>query len=709
MPVSWRRHIPFVVGAAVSFCVLTSLSSVSPIVLVADGAYALALAIAAAGWGAHAARALLGGDAPLAKQVLLSLAIGLGVVAFLTLGLGVAGLLSLMSAWTLLAIGGLLGVARLISSARDRSATIAHIDGTSRGSSGNLPWITIILKSLLTVPIAICAAVMFFGATLPPGSLWLAEANGYDVLEYHLQVPREYFVDGRIHFLAHNVYAQFPQQVEMLYLLLMHLLGDPYAAAIPAQILHALCGVATVAALAAWSPAGWARWIVMLMAATVPYLAYVGCLAYVELAMTFFAAVAAGSLGDLICSARSSQPASSRGLLVGAGICAGLAAGCKYTALGLVVAPLVIALFLAFQGPFRRRVAGAAQFVLVAVITFSPWLIRNQLQTGNPVYPFAFEVFGGAAWSAEQAEQWRRGHQVAGARAGVAGRLALGWVETAASPMYGPAITAAAATALLFAGRRRAAWVYVVWLAGGLLAWGALTHMPGRFAIVLIVPACRLIAVGVEAAQMKLAGLRADGLAPPSVAGMRAVVVFITLAISLTGAVGGLHQLRKLILEQSDHWQRRAGIGLDELVGRTMEFVRAQPIVNDTPPEAHVKLIGDAAVFYVTRRMDYTVAFNRDPWLEFVGDGSRDRAVRSPADAVGWLVDRGVSHVVFSWSEITRLGRTYGFAEFVTPAWAEALQSAGLRRISQARDAAGNPLRDVFEVPDARSPSSQPR
>ncbi|MDD4891795.1 MAG: hypothetical protein PHU85_17895, partial [Phycisphaerae bacterium] len=59
--------------------------------------------------------------------------------------------------------------------------------------------------------------VLIAAANLPPGVLWAGniphplpdrpaafdvEGNGYDVLEYHLQVPREYLANGRISYLS---------------------------------------------------------------------------------------------------------------------------------------------------------------------------------------------------------------------------------------------------------------------------------------------------------------------------------------------------------------------------------------------------------------------------------------------------------------------------------------------------------------------------
>ena len=41
----------------------------------------------------------------------------------------------------------------------------------------------------------------------------------------------------------------------------------------------------------------------------------------------------------------------------------------------------------------KRRSLLAAPFALGAVLTLTPWLARNVLLTGNPVYPFLGSVF----------------------------------------------------------------------------------------------------------------------------------------------------------------------------------------------------------------------------------------------------------------------------------------------------------------------------
>ena len=71
---------------------------------------------------------------------------------------------------------------------------------------------------LLALVIAPFVLVMILGSMLP--------TIDFDVLEYHLQGPKEYYQTGRIAFQAHNVYTSMPFGVEMLHLAAMEVMGD---------------------------------------------------------------------------------------------------------------------------------------------------------------------------------------------------------------------------------------------------------------------------------------------------------------------------------------------------------------------------------------------------------------------------------------------------------------------------------------------------
>ena len=70
-----------------------------------------------------------------------------------------------------------------------------------------------------------------------------------------------------------------------------------------------------------------------------------------------------------------------------AGLCAGAAAGMKYT--GAAVA-LVLALVAAYLLRGRLRPRHVAVFAVPALAVALPWYVKNAIQTGNPVYPLLF-------------------------------------------------------------------------------------------------------------------------------------------------------------------------------------------------------------------------------------------------------------------------------------------------------------------------------
>jgi hypothetical protein len=224
-----------------------------------------------------------------------------------------------------------------------------------------------------------------------------------------------------------------------------------------------------------------------------------------------------------------------------------------------------------------------------------------------------------------------------------------GWLALAMLP---------AAAAVLY--RRDVAGRMLVLLIAFLLtAWVTMTFIPGRFAVPLIVPAAILFAHANTALNPFTPKIEA---AQP-----RHFVIWI-----LVPAIGSLMPLLFGFNHAVRGWQKRVGIPITELIGRTDAFVANHPLNVILPTDARPRLIGDAAVFYIDRAVTYHTTFDRDPWLEFSGD-------HDAADAVAWLRERRVTHVVFNWVEIDRLRKTYGFSERVTPAWVAELEQAGLQ------------------------------
>ncbi len=677
---------------------LSVLAPLTWLVLLTDGLFASAIVGAAAGWGAWPTAWLGFRERSAGQQFCVATALGLGLLSTMTLILGVAGLLNRPTAGALLAVGGACGLWRLyLAQMRGRSepAPAASLAQPRIG--------TFAPRILLLLVLAVPLVVALFGASLPPGMLWQEEVNGYDVLEYHLQGPREYYDAGRITFLPHNVYTSFPQQMEMLYLLLMYSTGDVYAAAIPAQLLHMACGLLAVVALGCWAPPGWGRRLVVVaVAGSTPWLAHVGCLAYVENGMLFFAAVAAGLVVD---SYRKEANADWRTALT-AGCCAGLAGGCKYTALVFVAAGLGLAWCLTMRAAFKRRMRRTAFFGAGALLAFSPWLVRNVTFTGNPVYPFAYSWFGGKAWSIEQAQQWSEGHRVPPEQDSSTGRLRIAARELLGSferqtqglsaqasvtehrfrpSLFGQALFVLALLGVVWGWSRRVA-MLTIWSGLVLAGWIMFTFIPGRFAMPLIVPLAMLAGEVLE----PRAGV--DGKRHSGERARPTWWEWLVPAVALVGALVNDVSLAGRLRDHAERWIGRTGVPMSTLAGQTNVFVSGHFLNQILPTGTYAWLVGEAAVYYIDREIHYTVAFSQDPWLDRAAGGT------GPDECLDWLRRRNVSHVVFSWSEIDRLRRTYGFCDFVRRDWVAGLERAGLRRVETDALAPGAASVEIYEL-----------
>ncbi|MEW5720643.1 MAG: glycosyltransferase family 39 protein, partial [Chloroflexota bacterium] len=136
--------------------------------------------------------------------------------------------------------------------------------------------------------------------------------------------------------------------------------------------------------------AGWLAAAILLAA---PSFLRTATWAYNDIALAFYATVAL----LLVLEARAQR--SIRAFVL-AGIFAGLAMGEKYTA--AFVALALVALIA--RSP-RATWRAALVFSISAGIVAAPWLIRNWIFVGNPVYPF---VWGGREWDAFRAAWYSR-------------------------------------------------------------------------------------------------------------------------------------------------------------------------------------------------------------------------------------------------------------------------------------------------------------
>ncbi|MEE9294551.1 MAG: hypothetical protein V3W34_06290, partial [Phycisphaerae bacterium] len=425
------------------------------------------------------------GDDPFVVQL------GLGVAAMLIIdaALGALGALQWggsIGAWTLLLTGIALAIVQ-------RRYPAPAVDRTP----SSLPWLVWMAAPAL--------AVLLLAACSAPGWLWASEFGGYDALSYHLQLPKEWMALGRIEPLTHNVYSYLPGYVEAAYYHLAVLVGDPMQAVYACQLLHAAMAVLTavvvarlVSRMVGRSVARPVGAVTAVLLIGTPWVVVVGSLGYNEMAVTLLLAIALSIL--LAPSPTTWQHGVILGLLTAA------ACGAKLTAAGFVVLPLVLVALFTIA---RRRWLGVIVPAGVAgLFGLLPYLLRNWIYSGNPVFPFMTGIFGSAHWSQDQVGIWIAGH-VSGSPIGPRlielwnqlWRFGLGPNPSPSEP-WSPQwslLPWLAAASLMFcltipSVRRVTAQVAVI-LTAQVLFWLALTHLKSRFLLVGVVGATLSIAL----------------------------------------------------------------------------------------------------------------------------------------------------------------------------------------------------------------------
>lgn len=624
------------------------------------------------------------GLVPTARRGLaVQLAAGLAALLLLAWMLALAGLLGTNGSWTLLAVGWALLVAQMASPAnRALWSAIPWPD---------LPWTVVLAGPAVGLLIVACA--------IPPGLLWPVEAWGYDVMSYHLQIPREWLALGRMEGLPHNVYSYLPSLMEAGYMLVGALHGSMYDAIYTAQFFHASLALAAAITLGclverwAGKTAGAAAAAVML---AVPWTIITGSLAYDEMGM-----MAAGAGALLVAFdpvGRSWRGGALVGFLAGAATLAKLPAG------PMIALPIALAMLLnlnvqesdtIIESPkaVRQREPAAPSSrwpsVLAALIagllTLSPYLIRNAIWTGNPVFPFAADALGRGHWTPVEVQRWQSGHAPAGRfneRLTELGRHWLcnagyGAVEAAPRPRVGsdwrnvasfpvewgfPVLWSAAGLGALaglsWRRRRKATGAMLLMLVCQVAFWLLGTHLQSRFLIPSLLPGSLLVGLGLGWLMHRSAALRRTGHLAAGV--MVGLLTLTSLAIFFqqTPRVPQVGPLLPWMM--TDSLQRSEDF--EHL--RLEETLVGDHAINHLPAESKVLLLADVSrLLYIRRPMIYNSAFDPNPLGRIIRQSGGD------AQAVNAALRRmGLTHVWINLSEYERLRSTYGFDADITPA-----------------------------------------
>jgi len=628
-----RRGVAFACGAALfAICVLAYSGGAWALVLyqlATEGPLLAVWLLASLGIGATLLRLFrLRSDdrVPGLLAIVTSIALGLGVLSILTLALGLAGVLNRFTAIGVLVVGIGLAVVGAVRYGRGRRP--GEADAAVRawfGAPAGWAWLW-----LAVVPLLAIAAV---GAMVPPGFLWTPdEPHGYDVVEYHLQVPREWYEAGRIVPLGHNVFSYFPFNVETHYLLAMHVCGGPWNGMYLAQLMHASYVVLAVLAVYAFartlapSPSG--AVFAGVGAASVPWLTMLAPIAYNEGGLLLYGTLAIGWTLRAGRGAGGSAGGMRGRTLALAGTMAGFACGAKLTAAPTVLAAVPVALVIQalIHRPARWSgvVGGAVTFVLFGVVVFGPWLARNVEWARNPVFPEAMSLFGKAHFSGVQAQRWERAHKPPPAQSSVPARLKAFGSEVLFNWQFGYVLPPLGVVAAVAARRNPNTVLLTTLLLIFTGFWLAVTHLQGRF-FVLAIPAAALLVAMVDWGRRAWVGAAAVAVA--------AGVGLVSMHLRFSARMNGPQGLAGVIAVP--------GVAFEQL---------HPPELQNMAPEATLTLVGEARAFWFPRKVKwlrYRTVFDvdADPTTDLI-DSWRGQAVPNE-----WLfIDP---------AELTRFSRTY--------------------------------------------------
>jgi hypothetical protein len=212
----------------------------------------------------------------------------------------------------------------------------------------------------------------------------LAPPVKWDALVYHLTLPKLYAQTHGLQLDMEFMFSGMPQLTEMLYLAAM-LLRSPSAAQVVGWAFGALLALGLAAQAQALLGIRWALVApaVLLISFT---LASSLAWAYADLLLMLLGLA-------LLITLRRWALTRERMWLAVSGVLAGLAMGCKYTAALLPLAAVVVVAWHLGRAPGRSLATLAAHFspavgvAVIALLVFSPWLIKNLLLTGSPIFP----------------------------------------------------------------------------------------------------------------------------------------------------------------------------------------------------------------------------------------------------------------------------------------------------------------------------------
>lgn len=312
-------------------------------------------------------------------EFIFSIGLGLGFFSLITLGLGCLGMLSPMVFYLLVLCSFLFSYVE-IRYFGSQSLCLASIPRW-RGIRGlNIQYlIPLCLVFLLGIILTISG---------PPTS--------FDTLVYHLAIPDIYIKDNTIHNIPYLLFSNYPLNVEMLFVIAISLKSDTLA-----QLIHFSFGLLTGLSIYVMTKTYFGRrqgLIATMIFFSMPSIIFIMSFAFNDLGLTYYVVLAVYAMLNWI-------KINDRKWLILSGIMVGLAIGVKYSGIISFIILSGFIIMTKYRSPLKA-LKELFVFSLVALLPVLPWLIKNLIFVGNPVYPFFYGLLGGENWSDFNAQRF---------------------------------------------------------------------------------------------------------------------------------------------------------------------------------------------------------------------------------------------------------------------------------------------------------------
>ena len=589
------------------------------------------------------------------ERFVFSCGVGLNLLSLYVLAAGLIGSLTRLT--FLVPASAVVGLSVWSLLRRPRMAS-AMSGSTSDGIGGQWLW--------LAVPFA---TVILLGGMLPP--------LDFDVREYHLEAPKEFFLRGSIGFLPHNVYGNMPLGSEMFSLLGMVIANDWWFGALVGKTIIAafapLTALALIAAGRRFASPG-AGIVAAIVYLSVPWISIVSTSGLIEGVVAFYLLLSVYAV--LIW--HEASPSLSVFPIALAGFFSGAAVSCKYPAMLFVTLPL--ALFIAAARP-KESMKSLAVFAMAVLAGCGLWLAKNWVLTGNPVYPLLYDWFGGVTRTPDNNARWLSAHLPQQfTLSALTHSLASVLLK---SSWLSPILVPLAVLGLSVRRYRRLTLVLAGYLAYVIAAWWLFTHRIDRFWL----PVLPVLAL--------LAGIGA--VWSTSLPWRRTLLATLVVGLSISFIFDTAHELS----------YNAYFVGLGEARHDFRRINQFHEILNEhVPPGCIVLSVGEAQVFDLSVPVLYNTAFDQSV-LATLCEG------REPDEIGTEFTRRGISHVYVHWSEIQRYrqpGNYGGVPDFVQPEWFAELVKRGVLGIPWSHPLL--PFQEIYPVPavcDLARRQNQPR